>query len=531
MDKNRTVKEHLRIPFTAKVRAFEKINDEFSMCDVWVCALGKNRNLSYIGKEAADDAMPTLYNIPVVGYIYEGEDGKPHMGTHNGEYIKQEDGSYKWRSKCVPYGVVPMQDNFHYEEVTEPNGDVKTYLVGKLILWTGRFPELADVAYSTDYAFNQSMEINVYDYERLEEDKNYINVLSYSYSALCLLGKSDDEQYNVEPCFPEAHVSMDTTYAYDEKFFELMSQMKESLSECFSKTSDGKEAGQKMDNVENAIVNENEEKAEFTDENTPETKDFEENESEEQSEVNEPEQTEDNTTDENFENENAEGSEPADATQESEQGEGDKDTEAYELTSNNKWEIISNAVCGYVSDTIGDGYIDKYIYLIDFDTEYAYVGVCVYYYVDGVSSDEHNKYRVKYAIDDNGDVSIGGSEKVFVSYLTADEVKQLDEMRAGYAALVDYKAEREKKDREDAYDAAIEEFADLAGNEEYEKILENKYSYNSVDELKNACYAVRGKFGLIGKPRKTTSEVHIKFSGEKNTLTVRDRLHEEYGRK
>lgn len=53
------------IPFNAKIGFVEKINDEFLKCKVYVCALGKNRNLSYISREAAEEALYSLYNIPV----------------------------------------------------------------------------------------------------------------------------------------------------------------------------------------------------------------------------------------------------------------------------------------------------------------------------------------------------------------------------------------------------------------------------------------------------------------------------------
>ena len=56
---------------------------------------------------------------------------------------------------------------------------------------------------------------------------------------------------------------------------------------------------------------------------------------------------------------------------------------------------------------------------------------------------------------------------------------------------------------------AIGEFSDLEGNEEFATVVANKYSYESVDALKDACYIVRGKFSKPAPQRKPAGDVSV----------------------
>lgn len=183
------------IGFTGKVVPKKPVNDQMTLCKCYVMAIGKNQNKSNISKEASDDALPSLFNIPVVGHLFVDKNNNCRMGGHDMALEKDDDGNYKFKVLTVPYGVVPQQDNVHYEEVEEDNGTVKTYLVADVILWTGRYPELLDATYSKEIYFAQSMEINP---SETSKEEGYLNVLKYQYSALCLLGKSDNKSENIE---------------------------------------------------------------------------------------------------------------------------------------------------------------------------------------------------------------------------------------------------------------------------------------------------------------------------------------------
>ena len=240
--------ERRNITFNAKITPIAPLNDEFTLAKCFVLATGTNRNGSFISEEAVNNALPTLYNTPVIAHLLVDEDGNYAVGGHDRVLEKNKDGGYVFRSLCVPFGVVPERpDEISYEEVEEPDGRGKhTYLTAPVILWTGRFPELKEAFIKDDVYFGQSMEINVNEHAPYEEDKNYTNIIDFSFSALCLLGES------VEPCFPNARVEP-YEFSLDEKFSELMSQLKEELASCFDNAGKG---GETMNENNTVVVTE-----------------------------------------------------------------------------------------------------------------------------------------------------------------------------------------------------------------------------------------------------------------------------------
>jgi hypothetical protein len=509
--------ERKDVQFSAKIQPVEKINNEFLKCKVYVCALGKNRNLSYISRNAADEALYSLYNIPVIGHMYEDDRGGLHMGGHDMEVVKDAEGKYHLKSLTVPFGVVPAQDNVHYEDIREANGNVNSYVVAECILWTGRYPELAEAVYSQNWLFNQSMEINVADYVPLEEDKKYTDILHYTYSALCLLGKSDEPDYNTEPCFPEAHLEIAYNLESNEKFMALMDELRKSLSEVFSSKSEGKEERVKMTNeIRDAILTEfnvNLESLDFeiADDMTEES--FREMVSDFNLRQNKANNThtkdsaDDETDSDAFANDESDNSEVA---------------TAYTFTYLEKAEVLSKAMPN--TETA------RY-WVCDFDDKYAYVEKCSYHEEPG--GWDCQKGRFEYSFDESEKVAsvTGEFEEMLVCWLTPKEKAAIESMRGEYEALTDYRAQREKADREHALDEAVGQFADLAGNEEFDAIAENKYSYESVEALQNACYIVRGKLGVMPKARRLAAEPSVPIGISHETATLREKLHEAYGRR
>lgn len=229
--------KHTSITFKAKVKPIKPVNEEFTLCKAYVMGLGVNRNFSYISREATDAALPTLGYCPVVGHLIRKEDGTYYMGSH--DYTITED--WELKSITVPYGVV-VEDSFDYEDVDE-FGETVTYLTANIILWTGRYEDLNSAIYSDDFYFNQSMEINPKQWRNYKEDSNYTDIVDYSFSALCLLGKADSESTNghtnenehSEPCFISASV-IPIEFSKSE-FAEAMNEMKEKLSFCLKNQS------------------------------------------------------------------------------------------------------------------------------------------------------------------------------------------------------------------------------------------------------------------------------------------------------
>lgn len=242
--------KYTSLKFKAKIKPIEKINEEFTLAKCYVQGIGKNRNMSYMSKENVIKNSSTLHYAPVVGHLIKKEDGSLYMGGHDWEM----DEDWNMKSVCVPYGVV-TNDEFEFETVNEYGTEVE-YMTAKIILWTGRYPELMEAIYSENIYFNQSMELSVEQYRPYEEDSNYIELLDWTYSALCMLGKADDKNSaeHTEPCFIESKI---IPYSFDKSdFAEEMSKMKEELAFYFKHKGEEETMDEEVEIVEEEVVQE-----------------------------------------------------------------------------------------------------------------------------------------------------------------------------------------------------------------------------------------------------------------------------------
>lgn len=191
---------------------FEK-NEEFQHPDftkvtVWVATYGENANGSNITKQAFENSISSLYNVPILGEWSESiEDFKGHGGK-----LEISDDGIKFIETTKAYGVIPENCNPRWE--FDDNGI--EYLVCDGILWTGRYPEANKVVENLN---NQSMEINVLDFE---EDENKIMVINnFNFTGLCILGES------TQPCFPSSKVVYSLNKEdYKKEFAILLEEVK-----------------------------------------------------------------------------------------------------------------------------------------------------------------------------------------------------------------------------------------------------------------------------------------------------------------
>ena len=280
-------KKYSSITFKAKVKPIKPVNPEFDLVKIYVQGVGKNRNGSYMSKENIEKALPTLNYCPVVGHIIEYTDNDGNKRRYIGGHDYEIDDNWEFKNLTVPYGVV-VENSYDWETVNEYGTDVE-YLTANAILWTGRYPELKECIYSDDTWFNQSMEINIGEgkYRPLDEDSNYTEFLEWDYSALCLLGKADENSTNghtdssehTEPCFISSRV---LPVEFEKSEFEMiMTEMKQKLSQCFDNQSSNSEVDNKdkIDGKEDEVVeNEKEEVIETVEEVNEDTNTESENE-------------------------------------------------------------------------------------------------------------------------------------------------------------------------------------------------------------------------------------------------------------
>lgn len=223
--------EKFNVNACTKFSAIKELNSEFTLVKVYVMGCGKNRNMSYIGKDRVEANLSSLNYVPVVGHLFKDEEGNYRLGGHDITF----DEDWNLVSLCVPFGVV-VENSFNWEIINEYGTDVE-YLVCEAVLWTGRYPELKEAIYSDNVYFNQSMELNVKQYRVLEEDSNYLELLDFTFDALCLLNKSDKPEENVEPCFISARVEP-INFSTDD-FAAKFEELKTAIGKCFDSQEEG----------------------------------------------------------------------------------------------------------------------------------------------------------------------------------------------------------------------------------------------------------------------------------------------------
>lgn len=445
----------------ARFEKIEKINDEFTRCKCYIMALGKNRNGSYISREAAEAAIPSFVNIPVIAFLYEGEDGKMHVAGHEMKIVENESG-YEFRTKCCPYGVVP-DCKFEFEDVVENDGTTATYLTGEVILWSGKYPEIMEAIYSDDVYFNQSMEIKVLETKEFSEDSRYIDIVKFNPSALCLLGKSDEDEYNVEPCFPSSSV---IPFSLDDEFTKLMDEFKQAFANSST-----------VEIVEESMEEE-----------------FEESDPVEVSKVEIEEEV------------------PVEEPEEHEEPVMSK-FDALFATHNQKREMVDRALCALnINDDDNKHYVHHWA--IDFDDAYIYVER--HEYKDDAGDHCYGRFAYEMNEEANEIHITSDMEEMWIKWLTADELETLQREKDDFVAykashsvandeveeLREFKAKRLAEDHRIDVENVLAAFDDLSGNAEFEALREKAIEYEDMNELENQCYAIRGKSVKVGISQK-----------------------------
>lgn len=487
---------NININFTSKIKPIKSLNENFTLCRCYVLALGKNRNRSNITKEVVDNALPSIFNIPVVGNLYESEDGNEdvHMGGHDVALEKGSDGKYKFKVLTVPYGVVPEDSNLAYEEIEEADGTINTYLSADIILWTGRNPKLLESVYDENIFWGQSMEISPVSVSRNKDNKEITDINEFVFSALCLLGKSDDEKFHVEPCFPSAAVKPKTSEDYD--FSQHFQQMKEELAICFSNQNSKKEENQVEENKKTqSQLEELAEKANLKNDSNK-TEDFEKN-------------TEKHTQTE--------------STNKKE----DKSFKNFALTYNEKIDAINNEL-SKLEVSSENGFV--FYRLCDFDD--------VFTYVEEVKFDQNGyncvKGRFAYKFNENvAQVDAKTFELMFVKWLTKSEVDEVDKMREDLKELTAYKANNETAVKKQKLEAVLEEFSDLKDDSAFKTLTDNIESFESEEDLKEKLFAIRGKkmAFTFKKESKQKIKIPVELDNEKDNIDPYGAFIEKYLKK
>lgn len=500
--------EKISLLSNLKFSSVEKVNENFLKGKAYVLALGKNRNKSHFTKENVDRAYPSLAFAPVIGHLMFDDNGVCHLGGHD---VKLDLKDFKLKSQCIPFGVVLPSESPSYEDVTESDGTVSTYLTCEVAIWINRYPELANAFYSEEVFTNQSMEIYYSKYQPLATDPTYTDIVDFTFDALCMLQKSDDDKFNVEPCFPSASI-VPITYSIDkDEFSQLLNDMKEELINCFSLNNSEGKGGNALD--EKLVILEKYGK-------TIEDLDF----------------SIDDMSTEDFEAKMKELFGENTGTPVEPVQPVVSEPVAFSATYKQKRQALCNALDPIIVKDENGNYVEEtYYYVEDFSDEWVYVEKS-HWTVDNY---EYKFGRFSYEFDETAmTVTLTSDfEEMVKVWLTLEEKENLDKERAGYelmktefeqykseytvtnAEFEELKSYKETKIAEERANAETELFAKYEGKigetNEF-KTLKEKASEYTLDALTKECLCIVGMYSMTSEPTETPKDNKdpLKFSVE-----------------
>lgn len=444
--------ENKIVSFAAKVGKPEKFNSQFHMVKVYIAYAGKNRNYTYISKETFEKMIPSLYGVPVVGEWKEDNDD---FGSHGGKIQISEDG-IEFIDTTKPYGFIDSSATVQWEDVTEEDGTINSYLTVSAFLWSGRYPEVLKVLENKN---GQSMELCVFDGQPYEDDEQYFEILDGEFSAICILGEE------IEPCFESAKISQFNLdkEAFKAEFELMVKELKQSLFEG------GESVGNEK--LKDGVAESTEEIEEtFKDETENEVGDN----------ADEAEEFNNETTDDNQKE--------------------DKFSKTFELSHDD----IRSKLYSLLSEIEEED--DEWYYINEvFDEYFIYSGF-------------KKTYKQNY-IKTDVDVAFEGERvEMFVEYLTAEELEELNNMRSNYSLILKeneelkaFKSDILEQQKANEIEEVFNKYSTLLDVSDYEDLKENAINME-IEELEKelSFRLVQKKFDFSKITKKDSTKITIK---------------------
>lgn len=170
------------------------INNEYSNKDtrfievtVDIMHTGDNLNMTNFTREVIDAAIPTLKNIPILGYIVNPYEEDSDFKGHEHEIVVTDDGDIKYIYSGRAYGVIPETCNPRWVTKDDGTGVMREYLRADGVLWT-KFDDSAEI-FSRDGSKNHSVELT--NMSGKVDKRGYYVVNKFDFDGCCILSTSD----------------------------------------------------------------------------------------------------------------------------------------------------------------------------------------------------------------------------------------------------------------------------------------------------------------------------------------------------
>ena len=514
------------------------------------CHIDINRNHSNISEDSMNQAIPSIYNRPILGYIHKLSDGSYDFAGH--EMFINDDGEIEYEEIAV--GTIPESCNAKlvYDKEKE-----KTYLEVDGFIYE-EYTRAADILREKKQS-KVSVELSLLDFS-YDAKNRHLNIDKFYFSGVTILGVTRDGNetvieegmYGSNVKLKDFSVKNNSVFSNEtEEMKAKLIEMQESINALLSRfninedSNESKENYGKEDNIQvedQILVNE-----EVVEETTVEMEEV----AEDTVEVTETESTEE-ATDTVTENESEEPVEetPEVVVEESVEEVVEEHVEVSEEFVEDNEDEEKDDVEDDEEDN--DDEEEKKVFSRTFELSHDDIRAGIYallqpyeeadndwFWIMEVFDDRFvyqnmsgKVYGQKYSIEGDNIAFEGERYELFMEYLTESEKAELESMRSNYssisAELNSYKEAEVCAQREAVFnDSAYAEFVNTEG---FKNIKENINTY-SVEDLRTACdlqfakeVKAKGTFAFANEKKEEKKPVFFAFAQQTKDSSFLDGL-------
>lgn len=149
---------------------------------------GLNENGSIFLEDVVNEALPSIQNTPILGYILVNDDGDTDDFTkHEYRLVKTSDG-YRYMYAGSAYGVIPESCSPRWITKMCSDGKIRKFLQVDALLWT-KFDRAVEI-FERDIVKGQSMELED-NFEGEENPDGTFTFTKFLFNGCCILSTSD----------------------------------------------------------------------------------------------------------------------------------------------------------------------------------------------------------------------------------------------------------------------------------------------------------------------------------------------------
>lgn len=505
------MKVNTQVPIT-----FEKVNqvdDRFVQVKIWLMHLGKNYNQSIFDKEVVIEAMETLKNTPILGYIEESMVGDKDFRGHEMELVV-EDGELKTKYIGSAYGVIPQDCNPRFEQKMGDTGEMLDYLVVDGLLWT-KFDDAVSIIEDSGNEVSQSMELHD-NFDGYWDDEGWFNFTKFSFYGACMLGE------NILPAMQKA--SVEKVFSTNVIQNEIAKKLEE-FNQAFSKNH-FKEVEHQMTLEELLVkyeisaedltekgINSEEFSIEDLEAKIKEVfaSDEEDEEKETETEMEKDDKDEEDKSDSEKDEDKANSEFEKEDEDEDEDDGSDEDDKEPEEKFTRHFELSHDDIRTKMYENL-----DSHISMSGNGDDWHYIISIYETHLVAENGWGDKFFKIDYS-KDGENIVLGGVNEVFAMFLTSDEKGALELMRSNYeklkqenSTLKEFQADILKEQHVSEVEELFSNFSKLEESD-LSEIRENVHNY-SIEEIESKCYEILGRKMASFSKKEKQSSVHMKFS-------------------